>query len=265
MRNVISLRRKSGDAFLRVHLWSIIRYLWLNLFKGRMVIVVFMRFYARATQTWLIVREITCRCLQNRLFSGMPWMAAGLLLLLIAVQTVGAAERPRLQGDGVTIVYDLSLEYQADLVTRVYPKIRDAVETKIGWKLQRKPVIFLIGDSEVFQKMGGGPFEAGLALFPKGHIVLNLASATPHFILLNQTLRHEFGHLLLHERIPGRRLPRWLDEGVCEWLSVTGDEDIVSRKIEGYATAYVLSKQGVPRHRRSAPDPTTPIFGEPAM
>jgi hypothetical protein len=36
---------------------------------------------------------------------------------------------------------------------------------------------------------------------------------------LDTTLKHEMCHLMLHHTISRDSLPRWLDEGVCQWVS----------------------------------------------
>ncbi len=41
------------------------------------------------------------------------------------------------------------------------------------------------------------------------------------------TIKHELCHLILHRYVNDRRLPKWLDEGVAQWIS-DGMPDIVN-------------------------------------
>lgn len=177
-------------------------------------------------------------------------LIVSLLLFSIAAGPLHAAERPRLQGDGVTVVHDASLQRQAELLAGFYPRIRAELEDKIGWKLRAKPVVFLIADSGEFVRMGGNSAIAAFASFPKGHIIVNMDSITPHFILLSRTFRHELAHVLLHERIRGRNLPHWLDEGVSEWASA-GEEKNLADRIEEFTTAFGLHRNAVPLEQLS--------------
>jgi hypothetical protein len=36
---------------------------------------------------------------------------------------------------------------------------------------------------------------------------------------LKKTMKHEVCHLMLHHHIPGGQLPKWLDEGIAQWVS----------------------------------------------
>lgn len=47
-----------------------------------------------------------------------------------------------------------------------------------------------------------------------------------HPFTIENTLKHEMCHLLLHHHIKENLLPRWLDEGVCQWAS-DGIADII--------------------------------------
>ncbi|MDT8272901.1 MAG: peptidase MA family metallohydrolase, partial [Desulfomonilia bacterium] len=47
---------------------------------------------------------------------------------------------------------------------------------------------------------------------------------------LRITLKHELCHLLLHRYIPVERLPKWLDEGVSQWVSDGISEIMIPRR-----------------------------------
>ena len=55
---------------------------------------------------------------------------------------------------------------------------------------------------------------------------------------LEDTLRHELSHILLHQEIDVSSLPKWLDEGVAQWASGgmadilrTGEKDLLQRAV----------------------------------
>jgi hypothetical protein len=55
---------------------------------------------------------------------------------------------------------------------------------------------------------------------PRQHLmVIDTVYMCNHPIKLHPTLKHELCHLMLHDHIPRSELPRWLDEGVCQWAS----------------------------------------------
>jgi hypothetical protein len=50
-------------------------------------------------------------------------------------------------------------------------------------------------------------------------IVLDTSRVYTKPFTLEATLKHELCHILLHHNIDRENLPRWLDEGVCQWTS----------------------------------------------
>jgi hypothetical protein len=102
---------------------------------------------------------------------------------------------------------------------KVYPEIRNQLETALGWKLLSQPKLMLITDREAFEKMTGNPTISAFAVPPQHLIVIYLSSESSKPYILNATFKHELCHLLLHDHIRAVRLPRWLNEGVCQWVS----------------------------------------------
>jgi hypothetical protein len=58
-----------------------------------------------------------------------------------------------------------------------------------------------------------------VAIPSKDTIIIDISrvQTAPHNLRI--TLTHELAHLLLHRHIDGGRLPRWLEEGVCQWFT----------------------------------------------
>ncbi len=170
--------------------------------------------------------------------------------LLLSIQIVDpesshAAGLPRLTGEGVTIYYDAGLQSTARSVKGAYPELKADVEKKIGWKMKSKPAIYLIDRQGSFEEMGGDESTAAFTLMPKARIVVDMASFNG-FLLLNQTLRHELCHVLLHDHIRGD-LPDWLEEGICEWVGGTPVKP--ASQVRRVMDAYGLYRSGVPLSR----------------
>jgi hypothetical protein len=67
---------------------------------------------------------------------------------------------------------------------------------------------------------------------------------------LGITLKHELCHLLLHHHVNSSNLPRWLDEGVCQWAS-DGIGEIYSDKSRSMLDAALISNRIIPLERLS--------------
>ena len=150
----------------------------------------------------------------------------------------------------MTIFYDEALRPQAQFLNESYPKFRNELESKIGWKLRTRPVVVLVGADVEFARLGGSPGLAAFTLYPKGHVIIKLDPAAPQSALLGRTFRHELGHVLLHEHIRGLGLPHWLDEGICEWV-VENDKKDPSGMFREYLTALDLHRHAVPLQQLS--------------
>jgi hypothetical protein len=118
----------------------------------------------------------------------------------------------------LTIVGE-SHQIPANHLQKAYPEIKSDIETVLGWKLLSQPKVLLIADREVFEKMTGNPAISAFAVPSQHLIVIFLSPETSKPYTLNATFKHELCHLLLHDHIREVLLPRWLDEGICQWVS----------------------------------------------
>ena len=111
-------------------------------------------------------------------------------------------------------------------VERLFPQARAGVEAALGRKLPAKPhVILTATDSEFVRRYarvaGEPPPSTVLAVALPGQdlvIIRGSGVVEGSNAGLEATLRHELGHLVLGELEARRaaRLPRWLNEGICE-------------------------------------------------
>jgi hypothetical protein len=107
----------------------------------------------------------------------------------------------------------------AEEVAKVYPAIRAELEKSLPWETDFYPRIVLVKDRQVFLRAAGSKIFLAYAVPRRYLIVIDTSRVYAKPFTLETTLKHELCHLLLHHHIADSRLPRWLDEGVCQWAS----------------------------------------------
>jgi hypothetical protein len=133
--------------------------------------------------------------------------------------------------DTLVIVEEESSGIHARHLRQIYPEVRANIENTLGWKLLSPPTVKLIEDRELFERMTGNPLISAFAIPSQHSIVIHLPPATSEPYLLRETFEHELCHLVLHQHVKDRFLPRWLDEGICQWISGSFGEILVGRGI----------------------------------
>lgn len=154
----------------------------------------------------------------------------------------------------IVVMRDKGLEVQARQIRQMYPEVRKRVENALGWQLERPPTIVMVADREVFEKMSGNPLISAFAVPRQNSIVMLLPSASFDPYVLQETLEHELCHLLLHAHLRHELLPKWLDEGICQWLSGSLGEILAGQGFP--ATGSELMRHPIPlQHlRKSFPE-----------
>jgi hypothetical protein len=147
--------------------------------------------------------------------------AAGVLILaVLAAAGPGRAEPwESLESPDVSVRFAGPSRGAAAEVARVYPKARLGLEGVLPWKLNIPTTILLAHDKAAFRERAGNDLTLAIAVPGHALIILDAGRMAGVPGSLEGVLRHELCHLLLHERIPEKHLPRWLDEGVCQWAS----------------------------------------------
>jgi hypothetical protein len=124
-----------------------------------------------------------------------------------------------LEGNGLAIHYEAPLKKAAHEVMGIYPGVENELRGLFGWRPEPRPLI-LVTEGE--KPALGVDWErtpiSAFALPGRGLVVLHWGRAGRDPLRLHDVLKHEVCHILLHQRI-GANLPRWLDEGVCQWAS----------------------------------------------
>ena len=115
--------------------------------------------------------------------------------------------------------------------------LKSRLEKTFSWRLDSRASIVLIKDRKNFVNIAESPLTVAFAVPSKNLIVIDCSSVTAHPLSLELTLKHEMCHLLLHSNIKGGGLPRWLDEGTCQWVS-GGFVDIIIDSLSMLTLSY---------------------------
>lgn len=141
------------------------------------------------------------------------------ILLIIFSCPLHAEEWKTLQLKEVIVSFEDSLEIAAQEVASLYPGIKQELEKTFGWPVSFVPTVVLISRSQTFQGVAGSDLVVAFATPSRNQIVIDYSKMKTQPFTLETTLKHELCHLLLHHHIKRANLPRWLDEGICQWTS----------------------------------------------
>ena len=151
-----------------------------------------------------------------------------------------AVEQSILDTRDLKVVYDAGLERIGRQALVQYPLIKKELEALFQWQLDIKPTLVLINDNERFRRLAGHELVVGYALPRKNVVVIDHSKMHTSPFTLPTTFKHELCHLLLHHYISDERLPKWLDEGLCQWAS-DGLADIIVDTKSDPLPAAILS------------------------
>ena len=151
-------------------------------------------------------------------------------LFIIPLQTLQAENTEIIQTDQLSVLFEKPLRIAAKDIVDMYPTLRTELENTLEWTIEFKPTIVLVIDSEKFQQMTGNSLIVAYAVSQKNLIVVDYSKMNTKPFSLGSIIKHELCHLLLHDKIRKVTLPRWLDEGVSQWVSDGIAEIIMSRK-----------------------------------
>jgi len=154
---------------------------------------------------------------------------------LLSSGSCGADDNILFQDENLIISGEGYLGSEAKYIRQIYPEAKTEIEKILGWKLLSKPTVLLVGNRAVFEKLSGSPFVSAFAMPSEHLIVIHISPMTSRLPILNDTFKHELCHLLLHDHVKEQIIPKWLDEGICQWISGTlgeimaGDAATISR------------------------------------
>jgi hypothetical protein len=127
------------------------------------------------------------------------------------------AENKVLQTEEVIVIFEEHQVGAAEEVAKVYPSVKSELAENLGWGVDFKATVLLDRGGEAIKRNTGSDIFVAYAVPQRNLIVLDTSRVYAKPFSLESTLKHELCHLLIHRNI--ERLPRWLDEGVCQWVS----------------------------------------------
>ncbi|MGD9239953.1 MAG: hypothetical protein PVG69_08010 [Desulfobacterales bacterium] len=163
-----------------------------------------------------------------------------ILFLLSMVPFVIAVEQIVLDTKELVVVYDAGLDRTARQALADYSAIKQELETSFRWQLDFRPTLVLLNDRKRFRQMAGHELIVAYALPKKKVVVIDHSKMNTSPFTLQTIFKHELCHLLLHHYIRDDNLPRWLDEGICQWAS-DGLADIIMDAKRDLLPAAILS------------------------
>ena len=163
-----------------------------------------------------------------------------IIFLLSMVSLVFAVEQAVLDTKELVVVYDAGLEQTAQQALVAYSVIKPELEKSFQWQLDFRPTLVLLDDRKRFRQMAGHELIVAYALPKKKVVVIDQSKMNTSPFTLQTTFKHELCHLLLHHYIKDDHLPRWLDEGICQWAS-DGLADIIMDAKRDLLPAAILS------------------------
>ncbi len=163
-----------------------------------------------------------------------------LICILLTSNCLFAAEPSVLQAEHVTVVFEEPLRSVAQEVAGLYPSVKQELVSTFQWPLDFRPTVVLIRDRQQFQQMANTDLIVAYAVPRRNVMVIDYTRMNTSPFSLRSTLKHELCHLLLHHYIDGSNLPKWFDEGVCQWAS-DGIAEIIMDYKRSNLTRAVLS------------------------
>jgi hypothetical protein len=163
-------------------------------------------------------------------------------MAVLLCHSQGTAQLEVVQNSEVSVVYDKSLDSAAQEIVQLYPFLKKDLENRLGWRLHSSPQVVLVKNNQDFRKMTPNDLFVAFAIAEKNLIVIDYSRMNIHSFTLSVTLKHELCHLLLHQQIGRSNLPRWLNEGICQWVSDGIGEILVDKNWSGLDTAVVTGR-----------------------
>lgn len=117
----------------------------------------------------------------------------------------------------VEVIFKGSQVRVAKEVTEVYSSIKRDLTKTLGWEVDFRPTVILDSKGDILKKSTRSDMFVAYAIPEENIIILDTSKVYAKPFSLESTLKHELCHLLLHREI--ERLPRWIDEGICQWVS----------------------------------------------
>ncbi len=142
-----------------------------------------------------------------------------LLLLLLNPPAVRAYDLEIYRDGLVTIHYTKGLQGAAEEVSKLLPDIRKEIARKLNMNTSFEFDIVLYKNRSDFLKLVKNSQISAFAVPDRNLIVIDYSQVKVHPLNLKLIVMHELCHIVLHRNINRYYLPKWLDEGVSQWIS----------------------------------------------
>lgn len=142
-----------------------------------------------------------------------------IIVPFLLIFTPAYSDMAIIQNEDVIIRFDESIKNAAREVVELYPRIKNELEDIFGWKIDFKPSIVLVKENARFQEITDNPYVVAFADPYKNVIVIDHSKMNVNPFTLGVTVKHEICHLFMGRNISGDHLPRWLNEGFCQWVT----------------------------------------------
>ena len=143
--------------------------------------------------------------------------------------TPWAAEMGIIEREEIAVYYDKGFEKGAEEVLRMYPQIKNDLEKTLKRQVASAPAILLLKE-ETFSRAADNPHVVAFAVPERNLIVIDYSKMSIDPFTVELTLKHELCHILLHGSARGGRIPKWLDEGIAQWVSGGMAEILINPK-----------------------------------
>jgi hypothetical protein len=183
--------------------------------------------------------------LPGRLGAIRGFCACLLSLLLGTAICAFGGDLTVLRSPDVSVYHDPLLDSAAKEIVALYPKIRGDLSNVFRWKIVGRPSIVLVMKRKTFLRMAESPLSVAFAVPRENLVVIDYSRMLVHPFDLEVTLKHELGHILLHQHINDKLLPRWLDEGLCQWVS-DGIDEIMMDQEGSVLNRAALTREFIP-------------------
>ena len=171
-------------------------------------------------------------------------ITAVLFLIYSAIFSVPvfAEEADSIQTDELIVRFQRPLKNAANEVLNVYPYVKREIEDTFKQKIDFRPVVVIVRDREEFQKIIKSDAVVAFAVPRENLIVIDYSMMETYPFTVEATIKHELSHLFLHNYVKSGDLPKWLDEGISQWVS-GGAAEIITGKNDNLLQQAVLSEK----------------------
>lgn len=150
--------------------------------------------------------------------------------LFLPINPLHGSEPHRLEKEGVIVLYDEPLRIGAEETASIYPKVKRDLSKVLPWEVNFMSTILLVKNSESFQRMAGNNLVVAFAVPERNLMVIDYSKMNKDPFSMETTMKHELCHLLLHHQVGDGMLPKWLDEGLAQWVSQGIAEIVMTQK-----------------------------------